>query len=421
MATDRFTFPANFLWGTATAAHQVEGNNVNSDYWLLEHTPGAPFVEPSGDACDQYHYYADDIAMLARLGFNSYRFSIEWARVEPEPGEFSRAALDHYRRVLACCHEQKVTPVVTFHHFTSPRWVAGDGGWADKKTAELFARYCERTAAHLGDLIGVACTINEANLGAYLHLIGVLPLKLDPAQLPWLTEAARRIGADPNRFAPYLMCDQMKARDTMLEAHRLAAAALKSSRGKFPVGITLALGDLQAVPGGEQRRDRIKAECQDIFYEAARGDDFIGVQTYTRDRIGADGALRPDPGAEITMMHYEFWPEALEATIRQASAVAKVPVIVTESGIGTDKDDRRIVYVQRALEGVTRCVRDGIEVRGYFYWSLLDNFEWNSGYRPTFGLVAVDRETQERTIKPSAKWLGEIARANAMDLTADRS
>jgi len=415
MATERFTFPPDFLWGTATAAHQVEGNNVNSDFWVLEHTPGSPFVEPSGDACDQYHSYADDIAMLARLGFNAYRFSIEWARIEPEPGEFSRAVLDHYRRVLACCHEHKVTPVVTFHHFTSPRWVAGDGGWEEKKTAERFARYCEHAAGHLGDLIGVACTINEANLGAYLYLLGTMPLKVDPAQAKWFAEAARRIGADPNRFAPYLLCDQMKARDTMLEAHRLAAAALKSSRGKFPVGICLALADLQAVPGGEQRRDRIKAECQDIFFEAARGDDFVGVQTYTRNRISADGILRPEPGVETTLMHYEFWPEALEATIRQASAVAKVPVIVTENGIGTDQDDRRIEYVRRALNGVARCVRDGIDVRGYFYWSLLDNFEWNSGYRPTFGLVAVDRETQVRSLKPSAQWLGNVARAGALD------
>ena len=209
----------------------------------------------------------------------------------------------------------------------------------------------------------------------------------------------------------------MKARDVMLEAHRLAAAALKSSRGKFPVGICLALGDLQAVPGGEARRDHIKAECQDIFYEAARGDDFIGVQSYTRNRISADGTLPPEPGVETTMMRYEFWPEALEATIRQASAIAKVPVIVTENGIGTDKDDRRIEYVRRALNGVARCIRDGIDVRGYCYWSLLDNFEWNSGYRPTFGLVAVDRATQARTTKPSAKWLGDIARANTLSST----
>jgi beta-glucosidase len=414
MANERFTFPKNFLWGTATAAHQVEGDNVNSDFWLLEHTPGSPFVEPSGDACDQYHRYAEDIAMLARLGFNSYRFSIEWARVQPESGHFSRAALDHYRRVLACCHENEVTPVVTFHHFTSPRWVTGDGGWEDRRTAERFARYCERAAAHLGDLIGIACTINEANLGAYQYLIDTLPLKLDPTRLQWLSEAARRIGADPNRFAPFLMCDQMKARDTMLEAHRLSTAALKSSRGKFQVGMTVALGDLQALPGGEARRDRIKAECQDIFYEAARDDDFIGVQTYTRNRIAADGPPRPEPGVETTLMGYEFWPEALEATIRQASAVAEVPVIVTESGIGTDKDDRRIEYVQRALDGVVRCIRDGIDVRGYFYWSLLDNYEWNSGYRPTFGLIEVDRATQKRTPKPSAEWLGNIARTNAI-------
>jgi beta-glucosidase len=416
MANDRFTFPKNFLWGTATAAHQVEGNNVNSDFWLLEHTPGSPFVEPSGDACDQYHRYADDIAMLARLGFNSYRFSIEWARIEPEPGQFSLAELDHYRRILACCHENKITPVVTFHHFTSPRWVTGDGGWEDRRTAERFARYCERAGAHLGDLIGIGCTINEANLGAYQYLIDTLPLKLDPTRLHWLSEAARRIGADPNRFAPFLMCDQMKARDTMLEAHRLATAALKSTRGKYPVGLCLALGDLQALPGGEARRDRIKAECQDIFYEAARGDDFVGVQTYTRNRIGADGPPRPELGVETTLMGYEFWPEALEATIRQASAVAKVPVIVTESGIGTDRDDRRIEYVRRALNGVARCIEDGIDIRGYYYWSLLDNFEWNSGYRPTFGLIAVDRATQERTPKPSAQWLGTIARSNSLDV-----
>src|SRR5258707_13042435 len=412
MASERFNFPKNFLWGTATAAHQVEGNNVNCDYWVLEHTPGSPFVEPSGDACDQYHRYPEDIAMLARLGFTSYRFSIEWDRVEPEPGEFSIAALDHYRRVLECCHEHKITPVVTFHHFTYPRGAGGDGVWKNKTPAKLFARYCNRAAAHLGDLIGVACPINEANLGAYHYLVGSLPLNLDPSRLKWFSDAARHIGADPNRFAPYLMCDQMKARDTMLEAHRLATAALKSSGGKYPVGICLALGDLQAVPGGEARCDRIKAECQDIFYEAARGDDFIGVQTYTRNRIGADGILKPPAGAEKTLMGYEFYPEALEATIRQASAVAKVPIIVTENGIGTDKDDRRVEYVRRALEGVARCVKDGIDVRGYCYWSLLDNYEWNSGYRPTFGLVAVDRKTQVRPEKPIANRLGNIAPTN---------
>src|SRR5260370_2970210 len=148
------------------------------------------------------------MGMRSRIGLNVYRLSVEWARVEPEPGEFSRAALDHYRRVLACCHENKIQPIVTFHHFTSPRWVAADGGWMEKKTAERFARYCERAAQHLGDLIGVSCTINEANLSAYMCLIGTLPERIDPQRSPWLAEAARRIGADPNRFGPYLMSDQ---------------------------------------------------------------------------------------------------------------------------------------------------------------------------------------------------------------------
>ena len=416
MPTSRFDFPRGFHWGTATSAHQVEGNNINSDYWVLEHTPGAPYVEPSGDTCDQYHRYQDDIAMLARFGFNAYRFSIEWARIEPEPGHFSHAALEHYRRVLTCCHEHHLTPIVTFHHFTSPRWVAADGGWSDRKTAERFARYCQRAVAHLGDLIGIACTVNEANLGAYLHLTGILPERIDPERSPWFAEAARRAGADPHRFAPFLLSDQMKARDTMLVAHRLAADALRSGSHRFPVGVCLALGDLQALPGGERIRDRVRAECQDVFFEAARNDDFVGVQTYTRNRFDANGPVPNEPGVETTQMGYEFWPDALEATVRRASAVARVPVLVTENGIGTDDDAARIRYVQHALEGVARCLRDGIDVRGYCYWSLLDNFEWNFGYRPTFGLAAVDRRTQQRTPKPSAQWLGAIAKSNSIQI-----
>jgi beta-glucosidase len=156
-------FPRGFLWGTATAAHQVEGNNVYNDNWLLEHVPGTIYAEPSGDACDHYHRYAEDIALLAELGFNMYRFSIEWARIEPEEGEFSRASLE-YRRMLATCHEHGLTPMVTFHHFTSPRWLIAAGGWEDEDTPDKFARYCEHATRHLGDLIGGACTLNEPNI-----------------------------------------------------------------------------------------------------------------------------------------------------------------------------------------------------------------------------------------------------------------
>ena len=159
------SFPGGFLWGTATSAHQVEGGNVYNDSWLVEHLPSSPYAEVSGDACDHYHRYAGDIALMAGLGLGAYRCSLEWSRIEPEEGEFSTAALDHYRRVLDSCHEHGLTPMLTFHHFTSPRWIATAGGWESARTADRFARFCERSMRHLGDLVPYACTLNEPNLG----------------------------------------------------------------------------------------------------------------------------------------------------------------------------------------------------------------------------------------------------------------
>jgi beta-glucosidase len=177
------------------------------------------------------------------------------------------------------------------------------------------------------------------------------------------------------------------------------------------------MSDWQAVAGGEAQRDEFRAADEDLFLEAARGDDFIGVQTYTRRRVGPDGVLDPEPGVPLTTMGYERRPQALGATIRRAAEVAGVPVLVTENGIATDDDAERIGFVHAALESVLDCLADGIDVRGYFHWSALDNFEWAYGYAPRFGLVAVDRETQERTPKPSAAWLGGVARANALPAT----
>jgi len=408
-----FKFPEGFVWGTATAAHQVEGNNTHSDFWLLEHVPGSMFAEPSGDACDHYHLYGEDIALLKQLGFQAYRFSVEWARIEPEEGRFSLAALDHYRRMLASCLEHGIRPCVTFHHFTSPLWFTADGGWEDMRNVDRFLRYCERTVKHLGDLIDTAYTINEANLLATLAVSGVLPRDGFKSRAAFVAEAARRCGSTLDRFGPFFLGAPMKIRDTMLAAHVRARDVLKAGPGKFGVGVTLAMQDYQAVPGGEGRRDEARRESFDAFLEAARKDDFLGVQTYSRHRFGPDGPLGPEDGVPVLIMGYEFWPEALEATIRYAREKAGVPIYVTENGIGTTDDAQRLEYVRRALDGVVRCMKDGIDVRGYFYWSLMDNFEWLFGYGPQFGLVAVDRATQRRMPKPSAEWLGGIARANA--------
>jgi beta-glucosidase len=409
-----FRFPEGFVWGTATAAHQVEGNNVNSDFWVLEHAPGTLFAEPSGDACDSFHRYPTDVRLLQQLGFGAYRFSIEWARIEPEEGRFSLAALDHYRRMLACCHEHGVRPCVSFHHFTSPRWFTADGGWEERGNADRFLRYCERAVRHLGDLIDTAYTINEANLMATLAAAGILPRDGLKQQTPFIAAAAAACGSTVERFGPFLLGHPMKISDTLLDAHVRARDVLKAGPGRFPVGITLAMQDYQAVPGGEARRDAARALSFDAFLDAARDDDFVGVQTYSRVRFDAHGPVGPEDGVPVLVMGYEFWPEGLEATIRYAHDKTGGPIFVTENGIGTTDDAQRQEYVRRALAGVVRCLRDGIDVRGYFYWSLLDNFEWLFGYRPQFGLIGVDRATQMRRPKPSATWLGEIAHANAL-------
>ncbi len=391
MAT--LNFPDGFTWGTATAAHQVEGGNWNSDWWAWEHAHDTPCEEPSGDACDHLFRYPDDIALLADLGFNTYRFSIEWARVEPEEGEFSNQWLDHYRRMAASCREHAITPVATLHHFTSPRWVDADGSWENGATAERFARYAGRVAGHLGDLLGSGCTINEPNVVAlYGYRVGVFP----PGRST--TEA------------------RTAAIDTFIAAHHKAVDAVREAAEGVPVGLTLSMADYQAVEGGKSRLEAYRSRMEDVFLEALEGDDFVGVQTYTRERIGPEGRMPPEEGVETTLMGYEVWPQALEATIRRAHDVTDgLPVVVTENGIGTDDDSRRVHYVTEALRAVGRCLDDGIDVRGYFYWTLLDNFEWVFGYRPTFGLVAVDRRTMERSPKPSAAWLGDVARANALD------
>jgi len=381
------------LWGTATAAHQVEGGNWNNDWWAWEHTAGSGCAEPSGDACDQYHRFPEDLRLLAGLGFGAYRFSIEWSRIEPEEGEFSMVALDHYRRVCATCHELGMVPMVTFHHFTTPRWVVDEGGWANPGTADRFARFCSVAAGHLGDLIGWAATFNEPNVVAMMgYQAGVFP----PGQRdPELRRAVTAI---------------------LVDAHAKAGVAIREAPGSAPVGLTVAMTDFQPVDGGEERAARYRRSGEDPFLEAARGDDFMGVQTYTRMLVGPEGGRPAPSGAPTTQMGYEFYPDALAGTIRRAREVvgAAVPLIVTENGIGTADDDDRIAYVERALAGVLDCLEEGIDVRGYVYWSALDNFEWAFGYRPQFGIVAVDRATQQRTAKPSAAWLGAIARANAL-------
>lgn len=405
-ATPRKALPKGFWWGTATAAHQIEGNNTHSDFWLAENVKPTLFQEPSLDACDSYHRYGEDIALAAKLGFNAHRFGIEWARIEPEPGRFSAAALDHYERVMEACHAKGLAPVITFSHWTVPRWFAAMGGFEHADSPALFARFAEKTTARLGPLMAAASTFNEANIARLIQARPEAKL-IEPAVLAMLAACAKASGSD--RFASVLFADLAKSEAYQVAAHEQAFQAIKAGPGDFPVGVTIAMQDVQGVGDGHKAR-----EIEDLIYgpwiaQAAKA-DFIGVQTYTRIRVDAKGIMPPPKGAELTAAGYEFYPEALGATIRYAARTTGRPIYVTENGIGTDDDTRRVAYIDRAVASMRACIDDGIDVRGYLHWSLLDNYEWVYGYKQRFGLVAVDRTTFKRTPKPSALHLGAMAR-----------
>jgi beta-glucosidase len=417
-------FPPSFLWGTATAAHQVEGGNANSDWWDWEQRPDTPCVDRSGVACDHYRRYPEDVDALAGLGLNTYRYSVEWARIEPEDGAIAQDELDHYRRMTDVVREAGLTPMVTLHHFTLPRWVARRGGWTDASTPAHFARYCDTVVRALDDRVDWYCTINEPGVvafGGYLGALGFPPGTHDAGS--W-----------------------ERATTGLVAGHRLALTAVKAARPAAKVGATHSMQEWVADEGGRPMMEYLRRLNEDVFLEASDQDDFVGVQTYTRVpvRLGAattalvglalrsrrvmrlvappvirraakDPAGSTAPGARLTQMGYEFWPEAVAATIRRVATVLPgKEIVVTEHGVATDDDAERVEFIDRGLRAIHVEIEAGLPVRGYLHWSALDNFEWAKGYSMRFGLIGVDRSTLERTVRPSARFLGEIARTGRL-------
>jgi beta-glucosidase len=400
--------PAGFLWGTAISAHQSEGNNTNSDGWLLENVSPTLYKDRSGDACDSYHRFGEDIALNAALGFNCYRFGVEWSRIEPSPGQFSNAELDHYEQVLQACHAHGQTPIVTFNHFTSPLWFSARGGWEQADAPDLFARYCARVTERLGPLIGLATTFNEANIQQLVQVLAPLSPP-SPVRAQMIAAARRATGSE--RFATLVWSDPNLSGPLLLEGHRKAYQAMKAARGSLPVGLSLTTQQVQAV-GQDSIAPAMEARLYGGWIEMARSHaDFVGVQTYMRLLYDSKGWVPWPKGAEMTAAGYEFYPQALGATIRWAHRTIGKPIYVTESGIGTDDDSRRIAFIDQALDSLRGCLDEGIPVHSYLYWSLLDNFEWTSGFDKHFGLVAVDLKTFRRSPKPSARHLGQRARS----------
>ena len=404
-------FPKRFLWGTATAAHHVEGENRGCDWWEFEQEPGRILNnDRSGIACDSYNRYRQDFELMKSLNLNSHRLSIEWSRIEYSPGQFDPRQIDHYRDVLGSMRALGIVPMVTLHHFTSPLWFARRGGWAASGAADAFMAFVRVVIRELGELIPMWCTINEPNLYAYWGWIG---------------------GAfPPGRKGDVVGFLQVLA--NMRVGHERAYAAIKEA---FPDAAAAAVNAkvLMFPRDARRRADRWAARLSQSLLDCwPRGrrhlqkvyessGDYIGVNHYYgqtaafNPRRPGDGFIQRGnpPGSVVGEAGYAIDPAWMRQVLMQLAPLGK-PIYVTESGVATNDDGVRCRYLNEVLAVVHAAIQSGVDVRGYFLFTLLDSFEWALGYSGRFGLVEVDRKSLERHPKPSAALYSSIATANAL-------
>ncbi|MGH2437034.1 MAG: glycoside hydrolase family 1 protein [bacterium] len=418
-----FTFPSGFRWGTATSAHQVEGNNEHNDWWAWEHEPGRiRNGDRSGRACAWWENAEYDFDLAVRLHQNAHRLSVEWSRIEPVPGQWDQSALDRYRQMLRALRERGIEPMVTLHHFTNPLWFAARGGWEQDDAVALFGRYVGQVCSALGEFTSLWCTINEP--------------------MGWVFSAYLSGRFPPGHHRAVFRA--VRAATQLARAHAAAYNVLHGLQPHAQVGVAnyFRLFD-PAVPA--LPLDRFVAAQQDHFVnrafleavtsghvrafpwiadipEAAGTLDFLGVNYYTRDMVSFD-LTRPGslfgrnflrPGAPQSDSGYgEIYAEGMYRVLRLAQRYGK-PIFITENGLPDADDDLRAEFILAHLGETARAIRDGVDVRGYYHWSLIDNFEWADGWSMRFGLIALDLATQVRTLRPSARVYADICRANAL-------
>lgn len=383
-----------FLWGVATSSHQVEGGN-NNDWTQWENA--GKVTEKSGDSSLHYHKYREDLQLFSQIGVNAYRYSLEWSRIEPKPGQFDHKALDHYREMTQDVLRHHMEPLITLHHFTLPPWFAKQGGFFHPEAANLFGRYVQKVVDTLGNLCRFYVTINEPMVYAVMgYGTGQWPPGHKSLKELW-------------QIGPRL-----------LACHQEAYHRVKSQRPDAMVGLShhlLAFSPYDTY----SRLDRINARIMhylfnERFIQWTRSTaDFIGVNYYSQQYASHRQFLVPilhKPGATpLTDMEWEIHPERLEELLVALKSFDK-PLIITENGIATSDDALRQQFILDHLTAISHAQNRGAIVRGYFYWSALDNFEWAEGYRPRFGLIEVDYTTQNRTLRDSAYLYRRIIDAN---------
>jgi len=416
-------FPEGFLWGTATAAHQVEGNNIHNDWWASEQRPDwIADHQPSGLACDWWQRAEQDFDLAHSLGQNAHRLSIEWSRIEPRPGEWNHAAIDRYREMLQALRDREMEPMVTLLHFTLPNWFAHQGAWETPTSASLFARFVRKAVDAFGDLVHLWITLNEPTSYTYLGYVeGRWP--------PFKKQL---------RLVPYVIRN-------LLRSHGLAYRAIHEQQPNAQVSVAHYLRVFDPANPASPLDRRIAAWrdrlLNRLFFdalvdgvlrppfglnlripEAVDSLDFIGVNYYFRDRVAFDlrqpqqlfgRHLRDRIPADLPPWVGEVYADGLRHWLERLAVYGK-PVYVTENGCLDRTDSQRPGYILEHLIALYRAIQAGAPVKGYFHWTLVDNFEWAEGYTTPFGLIHVDFATQTRTVKRSGELYGEIAKANAI-------
>ena len=410
-------FPEYFLFGTATSSYQIEGENVYNDwyYWELKNK-----LPKTGLACNSWRLYEKDIELMARLGYNAYRFSVEWSRIQPEIEDWRDDVVKTYIDILRRLREASIEPLVTLHHFTNPVWFVRKGGWEKEENIVYFEEFVEKIVEEFKEYVKIWITINEPAVLAYMGW--------GSGEYP------------PFKRDAFLYFRVLK---NLLIAHAKAYKIIKYVDGNFQVGLAKHFTIFQ--PAKNYFLDKLVADVANgsfnltvvealekgvlpgIFikrkYKELRGAyDFWGVNYYTRHIIrfnplkimslfaeSLDG--RED---EVTDMGWDVYPKGLYQILLFLKKYGK-PVIITENGIATKNDKQRICFIVRHLYEVWRALRENVDVRGYMYWSFIDNYEWTSGFGPRFGLVEVDYESFERKPRESAYFYGEIAKSKKLE------
>jgi len=407
-------FPQNFLWGAATSAHQVEGNNVNSDWWAWEKKPGK---HKSGKACHHYDLYEKDFDLVKKLNHNAHRLSIEWARIEPEPGKFSQKELRHYIDVIKALRERGIEPIVTLHHFTNPQWVARRGGWVNPLTVNYFLSYCDYVVKALAKHVHYWITINEPTIFlSHAYIFGAWP--------PQAKSYVKATAVEENLAWAHV------------RAYRLIHK-IYHKQSLYEPAVSISQNVMAFVPSRKDLKNKVTAFLRDQVYNFGFIDrimrhniwrkrplDFIGVNYYSRQVVELKkmnlGSLVSDTSdrrfhwVKKNALGWEIYPKGLYDVLIGLKKY-HLPVMITENGICTDDDKLRWQYIHDHLRYIDLAMKKGVNVTGYLYWSLLDNFEWDKGFAPRFGLIDVNYKTFKRTVRNSAKKYAQVCKTGVVE------